>query len=104
MLEKYESPQINMYPIDSDTYWRVMRQHKLELLKKAQPLENKSKYFPTTQYNYYRYFLENGVNAKYWVPMLIINDIESIYDNVDGGRILLMPDTGQVEKIISSIG
>ena len=104
MLEKFISPKINMYPIEAEIYWRIMRQHKLYLLSTATALISEENYFPISQYSYYRLFLDIGLESKYWVPTMVINDIDSIYDYIDPTIELYRVDSGQVERILSSIG
>lgn len=106
MLEKFENNFGTMYPIGKEVYWRVMRQHYSTLVKNASlfVFTDSTFNFASTKYNYYRYFIEMGLEKRYWVPTLVINNVMSIYDDVDttdGVRVL---DEYQiVEDILSTI-
>lgn len=106
MLEKFENDFTKMYPLEPETYWRVMRQHVFMLDEKATELViDTSKFnFAPTKYNYYRYFLENSIEMIYWVPLLVLNRVESIYDLVDEDKpFMVLSDFSIVDEIISTV-
>ncbi len=103
MLEKFYSKRMEMYPLEEDVYWRVMRQHKLALIDASQEITLDSGLFVPSKYSYYRYFLNIELEARLWVPTMVASGITNIEDFVEVSQMILVPDISKVESIISSV-
>lgn len=103
MLEKFYSKRLDMYPLEEDVYWRVMRQHKLSLVNVSQEITLDSGLYIPSKYSYYRYFLNIELEARLWVPTMVASGINNIEDFVLPNQVILVPDITSVESIISSV-
>lgn len=106
MLEKFENNFDKMYPISPDNYWRVMRQHIFKLDELAIDYVFDTGKFKTapTKYNYYRLFLEIELDRRYWIPILVLNRVESIYDELNYNKpFKVLSDFNFIEEVISTV-
>lgn len=104
MLEKFYTKKMDMFPLEPEVYWRLMRQHKLPLIEASQDHVLPEGLFTPSKYSYYRYFLNIELDAKLWVPTMVASSISSIEDYVEINQTIKIPDISVVESIISSVG
>lgn len=103
MLEKFYTKRMDMFPLEPDVYWRLMRQHKLSLIEASQEQVLTEGLFTPSKYSFYRYFLNIELDAKLWIPTLVASGIDNIEDYVDINQVIKIPDISVVESIISSV-
>lgn len=103
MLKSDVSSRLDMYPLEPDILWGLMNRHKLVLRNSATLMDTSDIYLPTSKYSYYRYFLKLGIEAKYWVAVMVTNDIGSLTEMTDNRKPLWMPDLRLVEQIYTSV-
>lgn len=103
MLEKFYTKRMDMFPLEPDIYWRLMRQHKLSLIEASQEQVLTEGLFTPSKYSFYRYFLNIELDAKLWIPTLVASGIDNIEDYVDINQVIKIPDISVVESIIASV-
>lgn len=103
MLEKFYTKRMDMFPLEPDVYWRLMRQHKLSLIEASQEQVLTEGLFTPSKYSFYRYFLNIELDAKLWIPTLVASGIDNIEDYVDINQVIKIPDISVVESIIASV-